>query len=257
MRPFRFPRRLPVRAEALAVRLGRCGTGVPPPRLQRIRSRSPVPPLAGTPSAEASGLPGSPWTCVLGLPLRSSRAETRSCPTLPGPKPPLRRLAARRSEDPAFRRTGEGPKSVPASWPRTRRSETLGASRSLPLSLPLKDKPAASAWRRLRQPPGPSLNCLIAWWDKRRLSLRLWLGRLSTVAGRSSRPRPGSCHGFRFAPRALWLWITRITGISERRRFDGVRAGLRRFGRPNRPGKDAEGTACREGAARIKGRSSL
>jgi hypothetical protein len=29
----------------------------------------------------------------------------------------------------------------------------MGALRSLPLSHPLKDKPVASAWRRLRQPP--------------------------------------------------------------------------------------------------------
>jgi len=78
--------RLPVRAEALAVRLGRSGTEVPFPAVPVPKAEASVP-FRQEPSAEAWGLPGSPWTGVLGLPIRSSRAETRSCPTEAGPKP--------------------------------------------------------------------------------------------------------------------------------------------------------------------------
>ena len=64
---------------------------------------------------------------------------------------------------------------------------TVGASRSLP---------SASAWASpcfriaaASSAAPPSRHRLIVWWDKRPVSLRPWLGRLSSVAGRSSLPR--------------------------------------------------------------------
>ena len=126
---------------------GSCHPAKPPPK-HRFR----VP--AGLPLAEASGLPGSPWTCVLGLPVRSSRAETRSCPTGWGRSPVSAGGSARTCVPPsAGQEPGPKPVVLPF-WFGTRRSRNLGTSRSLPLSHPLKGKPAASAWRRLRQPPG-------------------------------------------------------------------------------------------------------
>jgi hypothetical protein len=66
----------------------------------------------------------------------------------------------------------------------------MGASRSMPLSHKLKGKPAASAWRRLRQPPCLPLRSTIRPKADGRSRPGLWLGRLSSVAGRSSRPHP-------------------------------------------------------------------
>ena len=130
---------------------------------------------------------------------RSSRAEARSCPTLSG------------AEAPSFA-GGSAPTFVPlaAGQVGTEVLSRLSGStpgglepwaleRSLPLPHPLKGKPAASAWRRLRQPPGPSLDCLDCLVGQEAASLRLWLGRLSTVAGRSSRPRPMTDMPNRFA----------------------------------------------------------
>ena len=68
----------------------------------------------------------------------------------------------------------------------------MGASRSLPLSHKLKGKPAASAWRRLRQPPCLPLPIGHPPEGDGRSRPGLWLGRLSPVAGRSSRPHPES-----------------------------------------------------------------
>ena len=95
----------------------------------------------------------------------------------PGPKPgPARRVWDRNPVRPGGGARTCVPLSAgqvrnrslaPASWSRTRRSETLGALRSLPLPHPRQGKPAASAWRRLRQPPGPSLDRLAAWWGKK------------------------------------------------------------------------------------------
>jgi hypothetical protein len=91
---------------------------------------------------------------------RSSRAEARSCPANPEPKLLLRRWR-RLDRSPAFRRAGpepEGPVScLLVSHVPEGRLETDGRFRSRPLSHPLKGKPAASAWRRLRQPPCLSL----------------------------------------------------------------------------------------------------
>lgn len=79
----------------------------------------------------------------------------------PEPKPgPARRsgqasppVAARRLSS-RFRRTDRDLRPhLPAGFPDRGPKDRLGAFRSLPLSHPLKGKPAASAWRRLRQPP--------------------------------------------------------------------------------------------------------
>jgi hypothetical protein len=89
----------------------------------------------------------------------------------PGPKPgPARQIRSRSSFSAGGDALTEIPLSAglvlnpkvrcPAWWlpscPKAG-SETVGALRSLPLSHPLKGKPAASAWRRLRQPPCLSL----------------------------------------------------------------------------------------------------
>jgi hypothetical protein len=168
----RFPRGLPVRAEALAVR--RLADSEPKSLFPPWRFLGPkplVPRRAGS-RAEA---PGSAWQTMSrssgSCRVRSSRAEARSCPTPPEPKLLLSRWQ-RANRSSAFCRTSPGPKSgvLPAGskrsenpWPRMvphvpeGRLDPVGASRSLPLSHPLKGKPAASAWRRLRQPPCLSL----------------------------------------------------------------------------------------------------
>ena len=89
----------------------------------------------------------------------------------PGPKPgPARQVRSRSSfpfrwrrlnRSPAFRRAGpepEGPVScLVVSRVPEGRLETVGALRSLPLSHPLKDKPAASAWTAASSAALPSL----------------------------------------------------------------------------------------------------
>jgi hypothetical protein len=99
----------------------------------------------------------------------------------------------------AFRETGVPlPASNRASGPRSFRParsvlraealfRTVGASRSLP---------SASAWASpcfriaaASSAAPPLRHRLIVWWDKRPVSLGPWLGRLSSVAGRSSLPR--------------------------------------------------------------------
>jgi hypothetical protein len=81
--------------------------------------------------------------------------------------------------------------ACPVPWVR-RPLVPMGASRSLPLSHKLKGKPAASAWRRLRQPPCLPLRSTIHPKAICRFRPGLWLGRRSPVAGRLSRPHPRS-----------------------------------------------------------------
>jgi hypothetical protein len=156
LRTFRFPRGLPVRAEALAVRR----LAVPEPGFQFLLSRGS--------SAEASvprfgriAFGRSLWPAWRSMDLRPGSAGFAA----PGPKPgPARQfgaealsspVAARRlaSRFPPDRKLDRSPSSRLFRFG-TRRSRNLGTLRSLPLSHPLKGKPAASAWRRLRQPPG-------------------------------------------------------------------------------------------------------
>lgn len=79
----------------------------------------------------------------------------------PGQSPPV---AARRSK-PRFCRTVHELSPVAASVSEPKLGNLVGASRNLPLSHPLKGKPAASAWRRLRQPPCLRFRPRV-WWDK-------------------------------------------------------------------------------------------
>lgn len=99
---------------------------------------------------------------------------------------------------------------------RVRRPKALvpvGASRSLPPLLPLKGKPEASAWRRLRQPPClcDVTSCLVG---QEARSLGLWPGRLSNRCRPIVSATTRSCHENRVAPNGIRLWKTRITGIS-------------------------------------------
>jgi hypothetical protein len=167
---FRFPRWLPVRAEALAVRRWRFGTEVPLPAQAPERPKPPIP--LASPSRR------SVWIRLTGhgpkswvLPgFAAPKSEDPVLPDKSGAEAPFSPVAARR------------PKSrFPPGWSWTRRSGVLpgsgsfrarrlfrfrvGALRCLPLSHPLKDKPAASAWRRLRQPPCLSHPRLFVWWD--------------------------------------------------------------------------------------------
>ena len=157
---FRFPRGLPDRAEALAVRrladlelaFLLPAFAVPEGRSLRFRSRQDPRPKPrfrlAVHGPKSWVLPGSQ------LPGRS--------PVLPD-----------RSEPKLFSAGGGALTEVPLSAglvldpkvrcpacpvPRARRPLVpVGALRSLPLSHPLKGKPASSAWRRLRQPPCLSL----------------------------------------------------------------------------------------------------
>jgi len=166
------------------------GTGVPDPAVPQILRRSigfafrqdclwpkPLACLA------VHGL--ASWVCRF----RSSRAETRSCPKVrgrspfsaggsaptcvplsagqePGPKPVVLPFLVRYPKVPE-----PGHFTKPAAF-----ASAKGQARSIRMA-------AASSAAR------PSLRGLIVWWDKRPSSLGLWLGRLSTVAGQSSRPR--------------------------------------------------------------------
>ena len=140
---------------------------------------------------------------------RIPRPKPRVCPAVPEPGfrgPPISQLPGRGPVLPDKRMAGalllpvaarrlasrfppDRPDLRPPAWfgSGARRLLDLGTSRSLPLSHPLKGKPATSAWRRLRQPPGPPLPPIDPPGGATDpLSLGLWPGRHSTVAGRSS-----------------------------------------------------------------------
>jgi len=93
---------------------------------------------------------------------RSSRAETRSCPKEPGAEAQGSTGGGALTEIPLSAGQVLNPKvRCPACrFPTCPKAagKPMGASRSMPLSHPLKGKPAASAWRRLRQPPCLSLR---------------------------------------------------------------------------------------------------
>ena len=134
-----FPRGLPVRAEALAVRR----SADPKTEVFGSRLRGPVAEArsrsGGSPPAEAGGPPDSPWAEARGLPLRSSQAEAWSCPTDRRPKPVVPPVAARRLSSPLLPdrfRAEAHPLPVWLLDPKI--LETLGTYRSLPLSHPLK-----------------------------------------------------------------------------------------------------------------------
>ena len=185
------PRGLPVRAEALAVRRSADleTLWVPCSRL-RITF------------AEASvSLRRDPWP------------KPRFCLDASSGRSPWSRPGRhwRRSTAAVLRDRGRSLSPGVASKPES--SVAVGALRNLPLSHPLKGKPAASAWRRLRQPPGLRVVATPLW-GGRPVSLRLWLGRrlvrLRSIVSATDR----SCHENRRPPSTNRLWIMRITGIT-------------------------------------------
>ena len=148
-------------------------------RRLRNRSRSSVPPPAGSPLAEASGLPWQsmdlrPGTAASQLPGRNpvlpddSRAEAPSSPVA------ARRLASRFPPDrrrtevrPCLDREPEGPRPGHFTKPATLAS-AQGQARSFRMAA------ASSAARAFTPPPHRLVGQEAA-------SLRLWLGRLSIL----------------------------------------------------------------------------
>lgn len=193
---FRFPRGLPVRAEALAVRLWRFRSRSFSSHPGGHRRPKPLVPRPAGSKAEALVPPGKsmgarPWV-IAGF----AAPEPK-----PGPARPCRSRSFSRAggsaltEVPLSAGLVLNPKvRCPACpVPPVRRPLVpMGASRSLPLSHKLKGKPAASAWRRLRQPPCLPLRSTIHPKAICRSRPGLWLGRRSPVAGRLSRPHPRS-----------------------------------------------------------------
>lgn len=252
---FRFPRWLPVRAEALAV------------RRSAVRNRSPSScpssrkaeasdPFGRSQSPKLLVPPDRPWIEILGpAGFAAPESEDPVLPDASGAEAPFSPVAARR------------PKSrFPPGWSWTRRSGVrpgsgsfrarrlvrfrVGAVRCLPLSHPLKDKPAASAWRRLRQPPCLSRRRLFVWWDKEVRLAQAVAGRLSSVAGRSSRPRTKAVmktESHQADSGRFRLWITRITGITETVLKYSPERGL--------PARIGPATANRERTARLAARA--
>jgi hypothetical protein len=145
----------------------------------------------------------------------------------PGPKPGPARQRQSRSPGSAG---GDAPTEVPLSAgqvlnPKVRcpacRFPTcpkaawkpMGASRSMPLSHPPKGKPAASAWRRLRQPPCLRFACFPPGETQSR-SARAVAGKAIPRCRKIVSATSGSCHEIRGAPSPIRLWITRITGVN-------------------------------------------
>ena len=189
---FRLPRGLPVRAEALAVRR----SADPEPGSRLPPSMDPEPKLGSLSGRTAFGRSlspaSSPWTCVLGLRFRSSRAEARSCPTIRWPKPSPRRWQ-RADLRPAFCRTGpdRSPFLPLVPYPKVR--DLWALHEACHFRFRSRTSPQLPHGGGFVSRPGlrSTASCLVG---QVAASLRLWLGRLSTVAGRSSRPRIESCH---------------------------------------------------------------
>jgi hypothetical protein len=207
-KPLRCPRWLPVRAEALAVRRSADSElaflfqaiGVVMDRSPRHRRRQDPWPK---PWFRLTVHEPKPW-----VPPRSQLPGRN--PVLPDPsgaEAPSEPVAARLSEDIAFCRAGPESEDPVSCLGPFRRSEDLwsgtgprrarrpfrfrmGASRSLPPSHPLKGKPVLVRIAAASSAALPSASAGRQSEDGTRRPPGLWLGRLSPVAGRSSRPRP-------------------------------------------------------------------
>ena len=165
-------------------------------RHRRTRSRSSAPPPAGRLPAEAFSPAWQvhgrgPGSCRF----RSSRAEAWSCPAMKEPKPCLRRWQRADLRPASAGQMTDRSPSLPLGFRNPKVAKPLGALRSLPLSHPLKASPQLPHGGGFVSRPGLRSSASLPGGTIRPLSLRLWLGRRSTVAGRSSRPRIGSCHG--------------------------------------------------------------
>jgi hypothetical protein len=125
---FRFPRGLPVRAEALAVRLWRCRSRSFSSHPGGHRRPKPLVPRRAGSKAEAPVPPGkSMGREALGhCRVRSSRAEARSCPTLSKPKL-LSGRWRRADRSPAFRRAGPEPEGPVSGLSGSAGPKTLGS----------------------------------------------------------------------------------------------------------------------------------
>lgn len=162
---FRFAPRAPRRGrspERFAARQVRRTFRFRPCRPRRLRAETLRRRGRQVPSAEASGLPGSlsnrgcerPPCSQLPFPCGSGPARRSAKPKLSLSPVAARRLASR------FCRTGRKTCVLGLPWwsPKARRlPETWALHEACRIPHPLKGKPATSAWRRLRQPPGPSL----------------------------------------------------------------------------------------------------
>jgi hypothetical protein len=167
--------------------LGRPGTESSGSRQMRCRSRGSVPPLAGRPRPKPWPCPDSPGPgsrpALCAVPGRN--------PVLPDGSGPKSLSAGRQRADsrPAFRRTGTDRNPFPSLVPnpkvqdlgRFTKPATLASAKGQARSFRMAA--ASSAARAFARPP----LCLVG---QEAASLRLWLGRRSTVAGRMSRPRP-------------------------------------------------------------------
>ena len=110
------------------------------------------------------------------------------CRAGPEPEGPVSRLAGPRARRPLVRsRFPTLPKERPARRPFGFR---MGASRSLPPPHPLKGKPVLVRIAAASSAAPPSASTGHQSEDGTRHPPGLWLGRLSSVAGRSSRPHP-------------------------------------------------------------------
>ena len=165
--PFGFPRGLPVRAEALAVRLGRSGTGVPAPAIRdteaEARGRLRQDSLGRSLSPAWRSMDLRPGSAGSQLPGRSPVLPDASGAEAPSPPVAARRLASR------FCRTGTGPKPLACRFdpgpegPKPGRftkpaafASAQGQARSFRLAA------ASSAALAFARPPH-------AWWDRRPL----------------------------------------------------------------------------------------
>lgn len=204
----RFPRGLPAQGRSPGGSpLGGFGTRVPLPCLPRHQGPKPVISLRAGSSAEALVPPGMVISRSPGA-MPGSQLPGRN-PVLPDPSGteiPSEPVAVRRPEGTAFCRAGPGsedpvsrlfrsagpkavgPEPVPI-LPKEHRSR-MGAVRSLPPPHPLKGKPVLVRIAAASSAALPSASTGHQSEDGTRHPPGLWLGRLSPVAGRSSRPHP-------------------------------------------------------------------
>jgi len=218
--PIRFPRRLPVRAEALAVRR----VAVSKPKLLFLPWRALPAEAVGSASGRIQGRsPGSAWQVhgrkALGH-CRFAAPAPKPGPARPRSKPKLLQgpVAARELKVPLSAGLVLNPKiRCPACpVPPVRRPLVpMGALRSLPLSHSLRASP--------QLPPGGGFVSRPAFRSDRsspegesRSRPGLWLGRRPSVAGRLSRPHRRKCHDCSGDPSGFSLWIMRITCITSR-----------------------------------------
>lgn len=224
-----LPRGLPVRAEALAVR--RLANSEPKflfPPWRFLRPKPPVPRPAGF-EAEASLPPDKSMDLRPGsLPLRSSRAETRSCPTCPEPKL-LPRRWQRANRSPTFCRAGPGLASGvrPVRFLKPEGSLVPGGRFT---------KPAAFAFaegQARHRPPGggfvsrPAVRFHPPCRPKATGPISTWAvaGKATLRCRKIVLATTHSCHEKWGRESPIWLWITRITCITSsapERRIDAL-----------------------------------